>query len=393
MKGVKRNRVVGGLILLAAVAAAALGLKLAAIRPPVAAQPAFQLTLENPAVKPAFESALVPRPFDLPTDHGPHPDFQTEWWYYTGNLDTDSGAHFGYQLTFFRRGLSPQASERQSPLAANQIYFAHFAITDVSRRQHESDQHFSRGADRLAGAQSDPFSVWLETWRVEALNADGSRLRLLAQEGDLFIDLTLQSSKPLVLNGDEGLSAKSEQPGNASYYLSYTHMATEGELGIGGRVYQVKGLSWFDHEWSTSALDPEAIGWDWFSLQLSDGRELMLFQIRRQDGTLEPASSGILVAADGTTQRLTAADFKFETLDTWHSQASGGDYPSRWKLTVPGEGLELDLTPWLPDQENRLNFNYWEGAVKISGKGPLGAISGNGFVELTGYAGSMQGIF
>jgi predicted secreted hydrolase len=394
MRGIGRSKIAGAFILIAMFIGLLLAWRQSGTQPPAAAtQPAFQLILERPVAAPTFETALFPRTFDLPGDHGPHLGFQTEWWYYTGNLEADDGEHFGYQLTFFRRGLTPGVPERPSPLATNQIYFAHFAITDVLHRQHVSEQRFSRGADGLAGAQSDPYSVWLETWNVRALNADGSRVRLVAQGAGLSFDLTLQSTKPLVLEGDEGLSAKSAQPGNASYYLSYTRMATAGQLVSSGRTYQVTGLSWFDHEWSTSALGPEAVGWDWFSLQLNDGRELMLFQIRRKDGTLEPASSATLVERNGMTQRLDSADFSIEATATWHSQASGGDYPSRWRVTIPGEGLDLLLTPWLPDQENRLDFNYWEGAVRISGRGPAGDLSGNGYVELTGYAGSMQGIF
>lgn len=341
-----------------------------------------------------FARATVPREFRFPQDHGPHIDFQTEWWYYTGNLVAEGGGHVGYQLTFFRRGLSPgRLTGRDSGFATNQVYFAHFAITDVGANRHREAERFSRGAAGLAGATGEPFGVWLEDWKAEAMNPDGSAVRLVAREGDMSLDLTVRAEKSIVAHGDGGLSPKSEAPGNASYYLSYTRMATQGRVTLNGETSEVSGVSWFDHEWSTSALGPNAVGWDWFSLQLSDGRELMFFRIRQQDGSIEPVSGGTLVEPDGRTIRLAGSDVQIEERSRWHSQASGGDYPARWRISVPSADMELTVEPWIADQEMRVSFVYWEGAVRLAGASRGESVTGNGYVEMTGYVRSMQGEF
>jgi len=353
-----------------------------------------------------FARALTPREFVFPLDHGPHLDFQTEWWYYTGNLEAgdpgdpgdrgdrgDRGARYGYQLTIFRRGLTPGATPGDG-LRTNQIYFAHFAITDVARGTHRAAERFSRGAGGLAGAQGEPtFAVWLEDWRIEALNADGSAVRLRAQEAGLSLDLELRSAKPVVLQGERGLSPKSSAPGNASYYVSYTRLATTGTLTLDDQTVAVRGESWFDHEWSTSALGPQGQGWDWFSLQLSDGRELMLFQIRNADGSLDPVSGGTLIAADGTTTRLLADDVVLEPLETWTSPRSGATYPIAWRVVIAGHGLDLTVRARIPAQEMPFAFTYWEGTVAVTGTANGQTVMGFGYLEMTGYLGSMQGVF
>jgi predicted secreted hydrolase len=368
------------------------GLFYGSTRPPLApGRPTLELA---PATQQGgFALADQVRPISLPADHGPHLAYQTEWWYYTGNLDTVDGRHFGYQLTFFRRGLTPAPAAKYSDFSAQSIYFAHLALTDVAAGEHQSWERFSRGAAGLAGAQGDRFRVWLGPWSADAINSDGSRVQLKAAADDVGLDLTLNAVKPLVLHGVEGLSAKSEQAGNASYYVSYTRMETTGEISAGGNTFAVAGESWFDHEWSTSALGPQAVGWDWFSLQLSDGRELMYFQIREEDGSIQPVSSGTLIAADGTSTTVGSDQVQLEVLDHWASPRSPARYPSRWRLQVPSMGLELTIDPWLPDQEMDVSFTYWEGAVRIAGTADGETVTGNGFVELTGYAESMQGTF
>ncbi len=326
-------------------------------------------------------------------DHGPHFDYQTEWWYYTGNLEAADGQHFGYQLTFFRRGLTPGEQKRESEFATNQIYFAHFAITDVKGNKHTFGERFSRGAAGLAGASGEPFRAWLEDWSVEALDADGSAVHLQARDGDRAIDLTLRTAKPVVAHGDRGLSAKSEQPGNASYYLSFTRMATEGQVTLHGKPLAVRGESWFDHEWSTSALGADVVGWDWFALQLSDGRELMFYQFRRPDGSMGLLSSGTLVQPDGGAAHLSVSDVQIQPLATWQSPVSKGVYPSRWRVVVPSAQIDLVVEPWIAEQEMRVSFPYWEGAVRFTGTSGGLAVTGNGYVELTGYVSSMQGVF
>jgi len=341
-----------------------------------------------------FSRALAPHAFRLPLDHGPHYAYQTEWWYYTGNLDAPGGARFGFQLTFFRRGLTP-GPPPVNGLASNQVCFAHFAITDVAAGRHVAAERFARGAGGLAGATGEPFSVWLEDWRVESTNADGSALRLVAADADtgLRLDLRLQSKKPLVAHGEGGLSAKSREAGNASYYVGYTRLAASGLVGLGPRTLGATGEAWFDHEWSTSALGAGAVGWDWFSLQLDDGRELMHFRLRRADGSLQPASSGTFVLTDGHTRGLARDDVRVEPLRYWRSPDTGVTYPSGWRVQVPSQGLDLRVEPWIEAQEMRTSFVYWEGAVRVSGTAGGRPVGGRGYVELTGYGRSMQGVF
>lgn len=377
-------------------AAATLALLAGAIWAALTAEPAEAPVRATPAPTPdlsGYARALAPRAFRFPDDHGPHPEFQTEWWYYTGHLEAEDGRPFAFQLTFFRRALTPQPAARASALAADQIYFAHFALTDVAGGAHTFAERFSRGAGGLAGASGRPFQVWLEDWRAEALDAEGSVVRLRAAEGELSIDLTLEALKPVVAHGDRGLSAKSEASGNASYYLSFTHLRTRGEITLAGQRLAVAGESWFDHEWSTSALGPQAVGWDWFSLQLSDGRELMVYQIRRADGSLESVSQGTLVEPDGATVRLALEDVRIDVLESWTSAESGAVYPARWRVRVERADIDLMLEPVLADQEMRLSLTYWEGAVRLRGTSAGRAVEGRGFVELTGYAESMQGVF
>ena len=372
---------------------AAIAAFILATRPREAGQPTIRFDDADPASTAGFERALEPRDYVFPDDHGPHLGFQTEWWYYTGNLAAADGRRVGYQLTFFRRGLTPTTPERVSDFATNQVYFAHFALTDVAGNEHTSSERFSRGAAGLAGATGQPYEVWLEDWRAEALSPDGSAIHLVARQGDLALDLNLQAAKPIVAHGDAGLSPKSEVPGNASYYLSFTRLETSGEVRLGGEALAVTGDSWFDHEWSTSALGEGAIGWDWFSLQLDDGRELMYFQIRREDGSIEPVSGGTLVAADGTTRHLASDEVELEVLATWRSPTTGGMYPSRWRFAIPSDGLEIEIEPLIPDQEMDVSFVYWEGAVSLTGQSRGAPVAGLGFVELTGYVTSIAGQF
>ncbi len=352
-----------------------------------------RLEIGRDAGSTGFSRVTEVRSFHLPEDHGPHYEFQTEWWYFTGNLRADDGRAFGYQLTFFRRGLAPGPPPSAPGLATTQIQFAHLAITDVAGGSHDFVERWGRGWGPLAGARGEPFGVWLDDWRVDAVEdaarADAVRWRLRAALRGRPLDLELVSTKPLTLHGDRGLSAKSSEPGNASYYVGFTRLETGGT--IAGLA--VRGQSWFDHEWSTSALGPGAVGWDWFSLQLDDSREIMLFQIRREDGSLEPVSGGTVVEADGRTRRLLEKDAQVEVLDHWTSPVTHARYPSRWTLRIPALGLVLEIRPRLADQEMRTSFRYWEGAVSVAGTAGGRTLSGSGYVELTGYAGTMQQVF
>ncbi len=325
-----------------------------------------------------FKRAALPRDFKFPQDLGPHQEYQTEWWYYTGNLSSKDGRDFGYQLTFFRRALSPFEINRESNWSTNQIYFAHFALSDIESGKFYSSERWSRGALGLAGAESDLFRVWIDDWFIEG---DGKNFKLKANDGPVSIELTMKSMKPVVLQGDKGLSQKSAEPGNASYYFSQTRISTSGTVRIDSHEFRVKGLSWLDREWSTSALAENQEGWDWFSIQLNDGREIMLYQLRLKDGGVDNYSSGSFIEKDGAVRQLKADDFEIEVLDTWKSPVTGIIYPSKWQISIPSHGIELNVVPLLQDQELLVSFVYWEGAVKVSGDG----VSGKGYVELTGY--------
>jgi predicted secreted hydrolase len=341
-----------------------------------------------------FALAQGPMTLRFPADHGPHPDYQTEWWYFTGNLETAEGRHFGYQLTFFRRALVPSPlrhPERASAWAADQIYMGHFALTDVAGRDFQAYERFARGAAGLAGAQGEPFAVWLENWSVE--EGGPNHYLLSAAQGEVALELALTEAKGPVLHGDRGYSRKGPGPGDASYYYSLTRLETSGTVRVNGRAYQLSGQSWMDHEYSTSALSAGQIGWDWFSIQLDDGGEVMVFQIRRDDGRADPFSSGTLVTAEGETRLLAQDEFHVEVRDTWRSPHSSARYPSRWTITVPEGRLALSLEPYLADQELNVSYAYWEGAVRVDGTRDGQAVSGHGYVEMTGYAGSMEGQF
>ncbi len=338
-----------------------------------------------------YARAIEPYDWQFPGDHGPHPAFQTEWWYYTGNLADESGRRFGYQFTIFRRNINPSPDDSNSEWRTNQVYMAHFTITDVAGQQFFHDQRFSRGAAGLAGATAEPvYRVWLEDWEVIALN--NTATQITAATPHMTIDLSLDQLKPPALQGDQGLSPKSSERGNASYYYSLSRLETQGTITIDRQQFTVSGLSWMDHEFSTSALGPNAQGWDWFGLHLDDGRDVMVGQIRLTEGDIEPAFGGLLIEADGGTHKLTAADFTIEATATWTSPHTGTTYPSRWTIIIdPGDmsPLQLTLTPLLADQElTEGGIIYWEGAVRINGD-----VTGYGYAELTGYQDTMRGRF
>ena len=331
-----------------------------------------------------FARAESPREFRFPEDHGAHPDYRSEWWYFTGNLATGEGRHFGYQLVVFRFALTPDKVERTSHWATNQIYMAHLALTDVDAQKFRFNERYARNAAGLAGVQAAPFRVWLEDWQVFAVE-EGGQWTLRAADGDMAISLSLAPLKPVVLQGDRGLSRKGPEPGNASYYYSLTRMATEGTITVAGEQFAVQGLSWLDREWSTSALNEEQAGWDWFSLQLDNGYDLMYYQLRRKDGTVEPFSSGTLVDPQGNVTSLSSEDVSLKALDTWESSL-GGRYPVAWRMEVPQAGLDVEIRPLLRNQELDTSVRYWEGAVEIMGRQGSDAVSGHGYLEMTGYA-------
>jgi predicted secreted hydrolase len=335
-----------------------------------------------------YARALEPREFVFPDDHGPHPEYRTEWWYLTGHLDADDGRSFGFQLTFFRNALSPTPPERQSAWSTNQLWMGHFAITDVESGHHVYEERFARGAVGLAGATADPFRVWIEGWELDGERPGDAfpfRLRAAMESGEA-LELHVSEGKPPVLQGEAGLSQKGPEPGNASYYLSWTRMPLRGTVTMDGETVAVSGEGWMDREWSTSALGEVHRGWDWFSLQLDDGRELMFFELRRADGARDPLNHGALVAADGTVRHLGGDQVSVEVLERWRSPLDGTDYPSGWRLRIPEEQIDLVLTPRVRDQEMNVSFRYWEGALEVEGTAAGRPVGGRGYAELTGYA-------
>jgi predicted secreted hydrolase len=273
---------------------------------------------------------------------------------------------------------------RASSWATNQLYMAHFTVTDVAAGRFYAFERFSRGAAGLAGATAAPFRVWLEDWSAEAAGAM-PRMRLRAREGAVALDLVLDPLKPIVLQGDRGYDRKSADPGNASYYYSMTRFATDGVLAVAGQRHAVRGLSWMDREWSTRPLGEDKVGWDWFALHLSDGRDLMYYQLRDRAGQASPFSSGLVVAAGGTARRFAREDVVLEVLETWRSPRSRAVYPSRWRLRVPSDDLDLTLRPAVADQELDVSIRYWEGTVRLEGTAAGRPVTGRGYVELTGY--------
>ena len=332
-----------------------------------------------------YAQVLSPRPFQFPEDHGSHPEYRTEWWYFTGNLTGPDSRHFGFELTFFRYALTADAPERNSAWAANQAWMAHLALTDTHGDRFVADERFSRGALGLAGTQRDPFRVWVEDWSASAEGPELLPIRLQASNEEVSLDLTLTGSKPPVTHGDDGMDRKGPEPGNASYYYSLTRLHATGSVRVGRREAAVSGLAWMDREWGTSALSDDLEGWDWFSVQLSDETELMYYRLRRRDGSASPHSGGSIVDVDGNRRGLSASAVSLTPLDYWESPTSQRRYPVAWRLELPDEDFTLEIEPYLPQQELDLTVRYWEGAIRATGSRGGQPIAGSGYLELAGY--------
>jgi predicted secreted hydrolase len=332
-----------------------------------------------------YARVLESRPFEFPRDHGAHPEYQSEWWYFTGNLNGADMRHFGFELTFFRFALAPRPSARRSGWAAHQAWMAHLAITDTADERFLAEERFSRQALGLAGSELEPFRIWVEDWSITGEGAAFPPIHLSAGTEDAGLALTLRAEKPPVTHGEEGFDQKGPEPGNASHYYSLTRLAATGRIRIGEDEEPVTGTAWMDREWGSSALGTDLVGWDWFALQLSDGRDLMFYRLRERGGGSSAYSGGSLVAGDGTRRALAATDVSLRVLDRWTSPASGARYPVRWELVIPGEDLHLEITPTIAQQELNLTLRYWEGAVTAAGFQGGAEITGQGYVELVGY--------
>lgn len=348
----------------------------------------------QPAARPEpWQRAIGPWSWVFPRDHGAHPDFKTEWWYFTGNLQDSRQHHFGYQLTLFRQGIQFTPAQPQSRWAVRDFYFGHFTISDIENDHFHVRERVSRGALGGAKAEVGHMDVALGPWTIQQDAGEG--IHLVAPEPDLAIDFMAHPLKPLILEGVGGLSQKAKGAGQASYYYSYPRLATTGKLRIADQTYDVSGLSWFDHEFSTSSLGPDQVGWDWFCLQLDNHEEIMLYAMRDKSGAMDPVSEGTWVKADGSSERLAPGSFSIERQGTWRSPVSGAVYPAGWHIVVPGHRADLIISPEMANQELHLirmgALDYWEGACSTRGNVADKNVSGVGYTELTGYAGSLQG--
>lgn len=340
-----------------------------------------------------WRAALPGWRYEFPRDHRAHPDFKTEWWYFTGQLRDASGHRFGYQVTFFRQGMRPPGNRdaTTSRFVVDDVKFAHFAVTDVAREKFRHWQKLSRGAFGEAGFNDGRRLAWIEDWELALTENEAFTLR--AVQGDVRLELSLESQKPWAIHGENGVSQKADGAGRASHYYSGTRLATRGALTLDGCRVEVTGESWFDHEWATNQLTPEQVGWDWFSVQFDDGTELMLYQMRTRSGGTDPQSSGTFVARDGATQHLRREDYQLTPTQFWTSRATGARYPIGWQVAVPAHGLAATVTTPVREQELAIEpITYWEGAIDIQGTRGGGPVRGHGYLELTGYAGSLVGL-
>jgi predicted secreted hydrolase len=395
--------------------------------------------------QPQWREASPGYQFEFPRDHASHPDYKLEWWYYTGNVQTADGRRFGYQVTFFRVGIDPVPAN-PSRWAVRDLYMTHLAVSDPQDRRYRFEERLSRAGPGLAGADADRYRVWNEDWSAGVVDPAGAAARQATQRSGASappevqrgrasalpevqrgrasalpevqrgrasarpddpapsahfiralsdragVDLVLDEGKTPAVNGVNGISQKGALAGNASHYYSLTRMPTRGAIVIDGERFEVTGESWMDHEFGTSFLEKEQQGWDWLSIQLADGRDLMLYQLRRGDGSRDPRSSGTLIDAQGRTMHLTARDFTMSPTGQTFRAPSGAIYPIRWSIQIPQAQVALDVTTPLENQELSTpgaGVSYWEGVIDVSGRSAGHAVTGRGYLEMTGYRGSL----
>ena len=326
-----------------------------------------------------YKVALPGYEYQFPRDHFDHPDYQTEWWYYTGNLKSHDGHRFGFELTFFRQGIARDADA--SPWHIHDLHMAHLALSDLAGRHFYHAERINRAGPGIAGVNQHTGMIWNGNWHA---HLEDDRQQLLGIGQEFGINLSLTTNKPPVIHGRNGISQKAEGVGHASHYISFTRLLASGSIELGGTTYQVKGTSWMDHEFFSESMGPSESGWDWLGLQLDNNTEVMLYRLRHQDGSVDPYSSGTFVDARGQSFFLSVKDFTMTpTGETWTSPLSKGTYPLRWHVSIPGQGLELDVATPLDSQEltSTIGPSYWEGAVDVTG-----SAHGVGYLEMTGYA-------
>lgn len=324
--------------------------------------------------------------YEFPKDHFNHPQFQTEWWYYTGNVKTADGRRFGFELTFFRQGIDRKAGNA-STWAVRDLYFAHLALSDLDGGEFYHSERFNRAGPGLAGASLEQMRVWNGNWQVQW---NGNEQTLRAQNDRFAVRLAMDPAKPPVMHGEGGVTQKAAGEGHASHYISFTRLVTSGTIELEGKPFEVAGTAWMDHEFFTNSLGSDESGWDWLSLQLEDHTEVMLYRLRHKDGSVDAYSSGTYIDREGKAAHLKLADFQMTPqAEMWHSSTSGATYPIAWTVTIPKLGLALEIRTPLKSQElsgkTKDALSYWEGAIEATGKKGGGAITGVGYLELTGY--------
>jgi predicted secreted hydrolase len=344
------------------------------------------LVLVLPQLMAQYRTALPGYRYEFPRDHFNHPEFQTEWWYYTGNVKSRDGHRFGFELTFFRQAVDRDPA-KTTAWDVRDLYLAHLALSDLDGHHFYHAERTNRAGPRIAGVSNTVGRIWNGNWQIE-WQRDEQKLNAI--EDRFQFHFTLHSEKPPVIHGENGVSQKAEGSGRASHYISLTRLVANGRIELAGRNFDVAGLAWMDHEYFTHQLEPGQVGWDWLSLQLDDQTELMLFHIRRKDGSIDPYSAGTFVDAQGTSTHLRAAEFTLQPVgDTWTSAVTHAVYPIHWKISIPRFGIELDATTPLPSQEltgnAKLPPSYWEGAISLAGHKGSSPIGGAGYLEMTGY--------
>lgn len=333
-----------------------------------------------------YRTALPGYRYEFPRDYFNHREFQTEWWYYTGNVKSAEGSRFGFELTFFRQAVNRDPAKTGS-WDLQDLYVAHLALSDLDGKKFFHAERTNRPGPGIAGVKEPAGRIWNGNWKIQWRGEDQE---LAAIDERFQLHLTLHSEKSPVINGENGVSQKAEGAGRASYYISLTRLSTSGEILLGDKRFAVSGSSWMDHEFFTHQLDAGQTGWDWLSLQLANNTELMLFHIRRKDGSIDPYSAGTFVDGNGKTTHLRSSDFTLEpSSEVWTSSATGARYPIHWRVTVPILNLDQDVTTPLASQElaSKSSFvpSYWEGAIFLTGRRGQQALAGVGYLEMTGY--------
>jgi len=339
-----------------------------------------------PGAPAQYKAALPGYRYEFPHDHFSHPDFQTEWWYTTGNLRAADGHQYGFELTFFRQSVDRDPSKKET-WDIEDLYLAHLALSDLDGGKFYHSERTNRAGPGLAGIDEQQKRVWNGNWEIRWR---GEEETLSVEDENFSLTFSLHSDKPAVIHGVNGVSQKAAGAGHASHYISFTRLQTRGKIEVAGRTIDLRGTSWMDHEFFTHSMEAEQVGWDWLSVQLEDETELMLYQFRRKDGSSDPFSSGTYVDAKGKAVHLTAADFRLvPTGETWTSSVTAAKYPVAWRMEIPRLGLKLAATTRLKLQElaggSKIAPSYWEGAIAIEGTRESASVRGVGYLEMTGY--------